>query len=89
MKREVALSDHARWRLARRGLEAALILRTALEPEQVIAVRPGREIRQARVTLPREGRTVLIRVVVDAGDDGDVVVTAYKTSKIDKYWRTP
>jgi hypothetical protein len=89
MTEEVRLSDHARWRLARRGLDEETILRVAREPEQVIAVQPGREIRQARVALPPEGKTFLVRVVVDAGGGPVVVVTAYRTSRIDNYWRKP
>jgi len=28
-------------------------------------------------------------VFVDTGPGGETVVTAYRSSKIDKYWRTP
>jgi len=33
--------------------------------------------------------TYLVRAVVDLGDDEDVIVTVYRTSKISKYWRAP
>lgn len=89
MAREVILSDHARWRLALRKLAEEVVLRIAREPEQVIPIRFGREIRQARLALPPEGRMVLVRAIVDAGEERDVVVTAYQTSKVDKYWRKP
>jgi len=33
------------------------------------------------------GKLHLIRVVVDLAEDGDTVVTVYRTSKVRKYWR--
>jgi len=50
-------------------------------------VRSNREVRQSRVIDPASGKLQLIRVVVEIGKDGDTVVTAYRTSKIRKYWR--
>lgn len=85
----ITLSDHARRQAARRGLDEALVLEVARSPEQVIPVRPGREARQSRVTLPPEDREYVVRVFVDTGPGGETVVTAYRSSKIDKYWRTP
>jgi hypothetical protein len=52
-----------------------------------VPVREGREIRQSRVTDPASGKLQLLRVVVDRGKDSDMVVTAYRTSKVRKYWR--
>jgi len=63
------------------------LLQVATTPEQRVQVRPEREVRQSRVADPASGKLHLIRVVVDAGKDGDTIVTAYRTSKIRKYWR--
>jgi hypothetical protein len=63
------------------------IVRVATQPEQTGAVRPGREVRQSRFPFPPEGKTYLVRVIVDLDDAEDVVVTVYRTSKIAKYWR--
>lgn len=52
-------------------------------------VRPEREVRQSSVADPASGKLQLIRVVVDCGKDVDTVVTAYRTSKVSKYWRVP
>jgi hypothetical protein len=46
----------------------------------------GREIYQRRISLA--GR-LLLRVVVKQATNAYHVITAYKTSKIAKYWRTP
>jgi hypothetical protein len=74
---------------ARRGLNEDVLLGVARFPEQRLAVRPGREVRQSRIGVPEGGTLYLVRVVVDSGQDGDTVVTAYRTSKIDKYWSNP
>jgi hypothetical protein len=52
-----------------------------------VPVRGEREVRQSRVTDPASGKLQLLRVVVDRGKDSDAVVTAYRTSKVRKYWR--
>jgi len=36
--------------------------------------------------MPSGGTLYLVRVVVDAGPHDEMVVTVYRTSKIEKYW---
>jgi len=45
------------------------------------------EIWQSRFTA-QDGKIYLLRVVVAIDKDPAVVVTLYKTSKVEKYWRT-
>jgi hypothetical protein len=45
------LSEHARQQAARRGVPEDTVMDVAVAPEQVIAVRAGRAMRQNRVTL--------------------------------------
>jgi len=85
----IRLSDHARSEIARRGLEEAMAVRVASAPEQVIPVREGREVRQSRVDFFPGARAYLVRVVVDMDCEGVTVVTAYRTSRVGKYWRKP
>ena len=87
--KRVVLSDHARWEAGRRELAEEMILRVAGEPEQTESLRPGREVRQSQVVFPPENKTYVVRTIVDLGDDEDVIVTVYRTSKIGKYWRSP
>lgn len=70
----------------RRGVDETTLNRIADRPEQVLAVRRGREVRQSRIQSP-EGTGYLVRVFVDIAEDQETVVTVYKTSKIAKYWR--
>lgn len=54
-------------------------------PEQRIQMRPGREVLQSRIAL--QGKTYLVRVFVDVDRKPPEVMTVYRTSKIEKYWR--
>jgi hypothetical protein len=45
----------------------------------------GRDVLQARTEVG--GRAYLLRVIVDVNHEPAEVVTAYRTSRIDKYWR--
>lgn len=80
------ISAHAFAQAARRGVDEATLTRIAERPEQVVPVRPGREVRQSRIQNP-EGTSYLVRVFVDIVAGEETVVTVYKTSKIAKYWR--
>ncbi|MGH9322257.1 MAG: DUF4258 domain-containing protein [Vicinamibacteria bacterium] len=82
-----SISGHAAEELRRRGLDEAVVRRVLSAPEQREAVRSGRDVLQSRFEL--EGKTYLVRVFVDVNRDPPVVVTAYRTSKVEKYWRTP
>ena len=86
MSGEIKISEHASGQALRRGLRETTVLDVARATEQRIAIRPGREIRQSRITLPAGGKLYLVRVVVDTGAQADTVVTVYRTSRIDKYW---
>lgn len=74
------LTDHARDQLAHRGLTELMIRAVLAAPGQVHDVRPGRVVAQLKL----DGS--LFRVFVDIDRTPPEVVTAYKTSKISKYW---
>ena len=82
---DFVLTPHASFELRRRGLDDAVVRQVLAEPEQRIAVRPGREVVQSRLQLA--GNRYLVRVFVDVDRSPPEVVTAYHTSKIHKYWR--
>ena len=50
--------------------------------------RPGKQIYQSKVDFGT-GKTYLVRIVVAGDADPPVVVTLYRTSKIEKYWKAP
>jgi len=80
------ITDHARFEMRRRGIPEDMLQSVLNSPEQVIAVRTGRVVLQSRMAM--EGQTYLLRVFADTDGDPVEVVTVYRTSKIEKYWRT-
>ncbi len=69
------------------GLDEEVVLEVAKSPEQIVQLGPGRQVRQSRRRLASGGKEYLVRVIVDTGTDRDSIVTAYRSSKIEKYWR--
>lgn len=79
------LSRHARDEMERRGITSAAVEAVLLDPEQVVPGYGGLRVYQSRLEM--EGKTYLVRAVVNDEVDPNVVVTVYRTSKITKYWR--
>jgi len=71
----------ARRRIPRDAVEQLLASR-----EQVVGGSRGRAIYQSQVTRA-DGTVCLLRAVVDERVDPPVVITAYFTANVAKYWR--
>ncbi|MDD5094973.1 MAG: hypothetical protein PHV74_11430 [Dehalococcoidia bacterium] len=82
---EYEITDHAVFEIQRRGIPLDMVRAIVHKPEQRLMVREGREVFQSRVQM--SGKRYLIRVFVDTDRAPAEVVTVYRTSKIDKYWR--
>ena len=80
------LTEHARVQMARRGLSESLVEEILRSPEQRLPAGPDRAILQSRIPGPEAGKAYLVRVLVDIGKTPPEVVTAYRTSKVGKYW---
>jgi hypothetical protein len=78
------ITEHASAQMRRRGIEVPAVHGILSNPEQIVEVRPGRVVVQARRKV--DNRMQLIRMFVDVDQSPPRVVTAYRTSKIDKYW---
>ena len=79
------LTDHAVGELRRRGIRQQEIEGILKNPGQRLDLRPGRVVLQSKF---QEGETeYLLRVIVDIDRSPAEVVTAYRTSKVAKYWR--
>ncbi len=83
----IVISDHAQFEMERRQIPEEALRQVVRAPEQVVSSGRGRLIHQSRVSDPESARQTLLRVVVEAHEDALFVVTAYKTSKISKYWQ--
>ena len=80
------LTQHARKEAARRGIPREWLDETLANPEQVVDASGGRKAWQSR--FDSDGRTYLLRVIVEEKDARPVVVTVYRTSRVEKYWRS-
>ena len=72
-------TPHARARIAERGIGPEWIDAVLTQPQRVVPVQAGREERQG--VFERDGKRMLLRVIVE----GDLVITAVLTSKLEKY----
>ncbi len=82
---EYVLTPHAAFQMERRGVSESVVEQVLSAPEQREAVRPGRDVLQSRMAFG--SKTYLIRVFVDVDREPAEVVSLYRTSKIEKYWR--
>ena len=79
----IRISKHARFEMRRRGIQEADVMRVIRNPGQILPSAKGRRIYQNFIG---RARRTLLRVIVAEDARGYHVVTAYKTSKIAKYW---
>ncbi len=82
----VRFSDHVRLEIVRRDIPFEIVERVLNNPEQSVSEHGGLVAQQSRIEL--EGKQYLVRVIVAERPDATVVVTAYRTSRINRYWRS-
>ena len=80
------LSQHATEEMTRRDIPAQTVESILNSPQQVVPDATGKRIYQSKVKF-EAGKTYLVRVVTNEEGDVPVVITVYRTSKVDKYWR--
>ena len=80
------LSTHAEQELRRRSIPRRLLDAVLDRPQQVVAAFKGRKAYQSKLDFGG-GRIFLLRAIVDDRLDPALVITVYRTNKIDKYWR--
>ena len=84
---DYVLTEHARAEMLRRRILQKWVEATMASPEQIVDGYGGRMVYQSRF---QDGdKTYLIRLIVEFRGETPVIVTLYRTSKIQKYWRYP
>lgn len=78
-------SNHALQELQRRGLQQNMVESVLNNPQQIIEEKEGRKAYQSQVDFGG-GKIYLVRVIIADNIEPAVVITAYRTSKITKYW---
>ena len=82
---EFKLSQHAEEKLKQRGIKRTQIEAVLNAPQQILD-EDGKKVYQSKLERV-SGKTHLLRIVVASLANPPVVVTAYWTDQIDKYWR--
>jgi len=72
-------------KIKQREISIEWIEETLKSPEQIVDGYGNRKVRQKKYIL--EDKEMLLRVIVDEDKDRFVVITAYLTSQIERYWR--
>jgi len=80
------ISRHAEEEIRRRQIPLGWLQALLRNPQQRIPQSGGKEILQSRMAS-EHGKMFLLRAVVAVDRDPPIVVTAYRTSRIEKYWR--
>jgi hypothetical protein len=84
---EFILTGHAKKEMARRQINGQDVAKVYASPEQIETVRQGRSVYQSRIEMGKPPKKYLLRVFVDTDRQPQEIVTVYRTSKIQKYWR--
>ena len=82
---EYEYSRHALEQARRRGISRDLIERIIAAPGQIVPEFGGTVALQSQVEM--NGKLFLLRVIVAIDGESGTVVTVYRTSKVNKYWR--
>lgn len=80
------LTKHAEEELVLRSIPRDFLQQVLDHPQQIVLEYGGRKAYQSKLDFG-SGRMLLLRAIVDDRVDPAVVVTAYRTSRISKYWR--
>ncbi len=75
----------ARRKMSGRGIPEEWVIDTLQDPDQIVSGYAGRSVAQKRIEAA--GQPMLLRVVHEETADRIVVVTAYLTAAVDRYWR--
>ena len=81
------VSKHARRECERRRISLSVLDQVMQEPQQVLSERDGKRSYQSQIEFPN-ARTFLVRAIVDDMEQPATVVTVYRTTRIEKYWRS-
>ena len=85
---QIIIKHHARFAMNRRDIAETEVLSTLNNPDQVHKGEKDRLIYQKKYFDSNKNKDYLLRIIVIRTEDRVDVITAYKTSKIEKYWRT-
>lgn len=80
------ITRHAQEEMSRREIPATLVDAVLQNPQQIVDEYGNKKAYQS-IIVSGTGKDYLVRVIVNDAVMPRRVVTVYKTSKINKYWR--
>jgi hypothetical protein len=80
------LSKHAQERIASRNIPASFVEQLLECPQQVLDEALNKQIYQSQFQFPN-GRTYLLRAIVDSSTHPVIVASICKTNQIKRYWK--
>jgi hypothetical protein len=80
------LSIHAKQEMQRRDISLDQVNSIVNSPQQMLTQEDGVKVYQSQIDFP-SGKRYLVRIFLNTTVDPAIVVTLYKTSKIQKYWK--
>ena len=81
------LLGHLKEQAEERGIDIKLIEAAISNPEQIVPEVKGLKVAQNKFFDKNRNKEYLLRVIFRDEKDSRIGITAYKTSKIKKYWR--
>ena len=83
----IVLSDHAIFEMKRRQIDQKEVERLIRHPGQVTDGKNNRTVIQGTYHDRKYNKQMLLIIIGEELDDTFHVITVYRTSKIEKYWR--
>ena len=83
---KILIINHAQLEIVRRQLSSEAVINVVQNPQQVIEVEKGRKVYQNKYYAIDNDKEMLLRVICEESPSQILVITAYRTAKIDKYW---
>jgi hypothetical protein len=83
----IIITNHAGFEARRRNISEDFVKYVILNPQQKLYYKDGRVIVQNRYHDEIEVKEMLIRVIGVEIEEIFKIITVYKTSKIEKYWK--
>ncbi len=84
---KIVFSEHALFELEFRKINKEEVERLIEHPMQKLPAKKNRIIMQKRYNDDIKNKEMLLRVIGEALENIFHVITVYKTSKIEKYWK--
>ncbi len=83
----IIFSEHAIFEINRRNIKKENIENLVKNPQQKLAAKKNRIIIQGKYIDISQNKEMLLRVIGEELENSFYVITTYKTSKINKYWK--